>query len=92
MCGWLLMTALACMDCCAWLLYSAVDGAYHVGQDLGRDGLGQEPAEQGRRLSPAAPTSGSVIVSMRVQMLTFCDQRAIVALILVSPRLPGIEP
>src|ERR1700732_2665500 len=26
---------------------AAVDGAYHVGQDLGRDGLGQEPADAG---------------------------------------------
>src|ERR1017187_6258400 len=27
---------------------ATVDGAYHVGQDLGRDGLGQEPADAGR--------------------------------------------
>jgi hypothetical protein len=33
-----------------------------------------------------------VIVSMRVQMLTFRNQRAIVAFILLSPTLPGIEP
>jgi hypothetical protein len=49
------------------------------------------PGQQGRRLSPTAPTSESVIVSIRVQMLTFRNQCAIVALIL-PPRLPGIEP